>query len=386
MKIAILTPGGVHRSGTERVIPCLLWLIERLVRAGDEVHIFAFGQETTPGSWPLFGATVHNAGSRRSYRTLLSALRDEHRRGRFDMLHAFWAVPSGFVGALASLLLGVPMILTLPGQDIAHLGQGPDRARATLAARLKLRVALWAASAITVPSIAMNRQAAAAGIAAEPVTLGVALDRWPPRGPHRRDEATPIRLLHVASLNAVKDQTTLLGAMIRLRDLGVPFELDIIGCDTLGGTIQRHSAAQGLTTQVRFHDALPHDRLRPWFERADLLVMSSRREAGPIVALEAAIVGVPTVGTAVGHIADYAPDAACAVPVGDAVALADAIVRLSEDESRRMGLARAAQDRALGEDADFTAARFRALYAGAAKPCPREAPATRHRAIAGGVA
>jgi glycosyltransferase involved in cell wall biosynthesis len=386
MKIAIITPGGVDRSGTERVIPCLLWLIERLVRAGDEVHVFTFRQETTPGCWPLLGATVHNAGSWRSYRTLLAMLRDEHRGAPFDMLHAFWAVPSGFVGALASLLLRVPMILTLPGQDITHLGAGPDRPHATLAARLKLRIALWAAIAITTPSIAMSEQAAAAGIAAEPVTLGVALDRWPPRPPRRRHRSSPIRLLHVASLNAVKDQATLLGAMTRLRYLGVPFELDIIGCDTLGGAIQRRSAAQGLAAQVRFHEALPHHRLRPWFEHADLLVMSSRHEGAPIVALEAAVAGVPTVGTAVGHIADFAPDAALAVPVGDDVALADAIVRLSDDENHRLRLARAAQERAVSEDADFTAKRFRALYAAAAKRCPRDAPAAHSHATAGGVA
>ena len=50
---------------------------------------------------------------------------------------------------------------------------------------------------------------------------------------------------------------------------------------------------------------------------AHVSVISSRHEAGPVVALEAAAVGVPTVGTAVGHIAEWAPDAALAVPVGD---------------------------------------------------------------------
>ena len=32
MKIALVVPGGVDRSGTRRVIPIILWLIERLVR------------------------------------------------------------------------------------------------------------------------------------------------------------------------------------------------------------------------------------------------------------------------------------------------------------------------------------------------------------------
>ena len=70
MKIALVLPGGVDRSGTERVIPCLLWLIERLAR-DDDVHVFALGQEERPGEWPLLGARVHNAGARpRRLRTL----------------------------------------------------------------------------------------------------------------------------------------------------------------------------------------------------------------------------------------------------------------------------------------------------------------------------
>jgi glycosyltransferase involved in cell wall biosynthesis len=52
-----------------------------------------------------------------------------------------------------------------------------------------------------------------------------------------------------------------------------------------------------------------------------------------------------------------------AVPVGDSVSMADAIFRLLEDEELRLGIAREAQRRALAEDADYTAQRFRALYA-----------------------
>jgi glycosyltransferase involved in cell wall biosynthesis len=95
---------------------------------------------------------------------------------------------------------------------------------------------------------------------------------------------------------------------------------------------------------------------------------------------------VPTVGTAVGHIADFAPDAALAVPVGDDVALADAIARLSDDEGLRLRLARAAQERAVSEDADFTAMRFRALYAAAVRRTARDAPAPCGQTTAGGVA
>jgi len=80
------------------------------------------------------------------------------------------------------------------------------------------------------------------------------------------------------------------------------------------------------------------------------------------VVLEAAVVGVPTVGTAVGHVGEWAPEAAVAVPVRDPEALAHATAALLDDEDRRLALAREAHQRALACDADWTARRFESLY------------------------
>lgn len=362
MKIAILTPGGVDRSGTERVIPCLLWLIERLVRAGNDVHVFAFTQEPAPGSWPLLGSTVHNAGRRLTMMRALKMLRAEHRRGRFDVLHAFWAIPCGLVGAAAARLLRLPLVITLPGGDVAREPQIGYGGRVHLRNRLKLAIVAAAADAVTVPSEAMRRQAEAARVKALRLPLGVALDRWPRREPLEREPNAPLRLLYVGNLNAVKDPATLLRAAARLKVLGLPFELEIVGYDTRDGADERMALALGLDCQVQFRGFLPHHELRPMFERADLLVVTSVHEAGPIVCLEAAIAGLPTVGTAVGHIADFAPAAAIAVGVGDWAALADAIRHLAENEPERLRLAHAAQVRAVREDADFTCGRFVDLY------------------------
>ena len=63
MKLALVVPGGVDRSGEFRVIPVLLALIERLART-HEVHVFALQQEVRAGRWELAGATIHNIGSR----------------------------------------------------------------------------------------------------------------------------------------------------------------------------------------------------------------------------------------------------------------------------------------------------------------------------------
>jgi glycosyltransferase involved in cell wall biosynthesis len=206
----------------------------------------------------------------------------------------------------------------------------------------------------------MRDLALALGVQATVTPLGVDLVRWPPTPPRPRDVSAPIRLLQVASLNRVKHQPTLLNAIARLRSAGVANELVIIGVDTLDGEIQR--LADRMDLPVRFLVELPHTELRPWFEWAELLVVSSRHEAGQMVTLEAAVAGVPTVGTRVGHTADFAPEAAVAVPVGDAAALAEAIADVAADDKRRLALATAAQAIAVRHDADFTARTFLETY------------------------
>ena len=225
-----------------------------------------------------------------------------------------------------------------------------------------VRFAVAGAKSVNTPSNWMARLATDAGIRAETIALGVALDRWPPAALRERRDSERIRLLQVASLNSVKDQPTLLRAMALLKERSVPFELEVIGFDTLDGEVQRLAGELGLGADVAFPGFVPHDLLRPAFDRADLLVVSSIHEAGPLVILEAAVAGVPTVGTAVGHIADFAPDAAVCVPVGNAAALADAVEQLACDEPRRLRIAAAAQHRAVRLDADHTFREFLRAY------------------------
>lgn len=361
MKVALIVPGGVARSGESRVIPALLWMIERLAAAA-EVHVFALHQEPQPGTWPLLDARVHNAGRRPVLARTLAALLAEHRRGRFDVVHAYWASGAGVAAAVFRALTRTPTAVTLPGGDLCALPEIGYGARLTRAGRLRVRLALAAADRVLVPSRAMQAEAAALGVRAQVVRFGVALDRWPPAAPRRRSPGSPVRLAQVADLNAVKDLDTLLDALARLDRRGVDFRLDQLGLDTLDGAIQRRAAALGLSGRVAFHGHCPREDVRRLVERADLMLVSARHEGVPIAALEAAVAGVPTVGTEVGQIADWAPRAAVAVPVGDAEALAEAIAELAGDEDRRLALAHAARADAIRHDADAFVRGLLALY------------------------
>ena len=364
MRIALVVPGGVDRTGEYRVVPALLALIERLA-ARHEVHVFALRQEAEPAEWMLLGAHVHNVGGRAGVRNqwrAIAAILRVHRAAPFDVVQAIWSGACGLVAVAAGRLAGIPSGVHVAGGELVAFRSIRYGGLMTWRGRLRERFVRRGATVMTAASAPILAQLAARGRSARRVPLGVDLQRWPPRPPQRRDPQAPVRLIHVASLNEVKDQATLLRAAALLAADGVDFHLDIVGEDTLGGRVQALARELRLETRIRFHGFLTQAQLRPVLEAAHVHVVSSLHEAGPLVLLEAAVLGVPTAGTAVGHLAEWAPEAALAVPPGDAVALAIAVRRLVDEEDLRLRLAEEALRRAVSESADHTAALFEALH------------------------
>jgi glycosyltransferase involved in cell wall biosynthesis len=361
MRIAMVVPGGVDRSGEYRVVPAVLALIRRLSAIHD-VHVFALLQENQPGNWDLAGAHIHNIGRHRTRLRAVLALRSAHRESPFDIVHAIWSGPSGLVAVIAARLLEIPSVVHIAGGELAAIPAIGYGGALRWRGRVREASVLRAAQVVTAASEPTLRTLSALGIRAQRVPLGVDLSLWPPRNPVPRAVDEPIRLIHVASLNAVKDQTTLLHALERVQQSGLRFEMEIVGEDTLRGQIQQLAHRLGLSAHVRFHGFLTQAQLRPLVEAAHLMIISSQHETGPLAMLEAAVAGVPTVGTAVGHIAEWAPYAAVSVPVGDASALANAIQNVARNEDLRLQVAREALSHAVHEDADHTAASFQSIY------------------------
>ncbi|GAC1501641.1 MAG: glycosyltransferase family 4 protein [Steroidobacteraceae bacterium] len=367
MKIALVVPGGVDRSGQYRVIPALLALIARLSSL-HEVHVFALAQEARPADWDLAGAHIHNIGDCHTRLRAIRAICVEHRSSAFALVQSIWSGAPGLVAVAAAGILRVPSLVHVAGGELVALAQIGYGGRLGWKGRAREAAVLRAATVVTAASAPMIEMLAKLGIRAARLPLGVDLKVWPPRQPVRRDIDKPARLIHAASLNRVKDQPTLLRALALLADSGLKFEVDVVGEDTLQGEIPAMAGRLGLSARLRFHGFLPHPQLLGLVKAAHLMIVSSRHEAGPLAMLEAGVEGVPTVGTAVGHVAEWAPHAAASVPVGDFAALARAIAEVLGDEDLRLRLARAAFRRATEEDADYTARGFQAIYAGLAPP------------------
>ena len=362
MKLALVTPGGVDESGIERVIPAFLWLIERLARRHD-VHVFALAQEPHPREWTLLGARVRNVGSTGARRLRFQlAFAREHRVAPFDLVHALFG-GSAMHAIPAGMRFGIPVVTHLAGGELVcfpDIGYGD---RCSTRGRLQTRAVAALSSDVSVGTAYMQRLATSLGVSARIIPLGVALDRWPRREPRAREAGRPARLLNVSDVRPVKDHRTLLEAVALLRARGVSFELHLAGSDTTSGTTQRSDAARAVADVTRWHGLLGREALHALMCESDLLLHTSRHEAGPLVVLEAAVAGVPAVGSNVGHVAELAPDGAVAVSPSDPGALADAVAALLDDEPRRVRIAREAQRRAMAIDADFTMASFERQYA-----------------------
>jgi len=264
------------------------------------------------------------------------------------------------LAAIAARRAGVPSLVTFDsGEFVSHpdIDYGLQRSwrgrrQVSLAARLATR--------ITVCSEYMQALARRCGVETELAPFGTAFSITNPVGD--RQSGPPWRLLQVASLNRVKDQRTLLDAITRIVARVRDVHLDLVGEDALGGEMQALANRLGIAAHVTFHGFRPADEIRAFIARAHLFVQSSRHEGAGLAVLEAAADGLPTVGTRVGYVADWTPSASVGVPVGDATALADAVVSLLENPSERDRLAQAARARAAAYHSDRTAARYAQIY------------------------
>ena len=361
LKVALVVPGGVDRSGEYRVIPALVALIGRLARLVD-LRVFALMQEPRPATWTLAGAQIRNIGGRATAARAIAAIHREHRAGAFDVLHSMWAGAPGVVGVAAAKLLRKPCLVHVAGGELVALHDIDYGDCLHWWGRARERFVMRGATRVSAASAPIIEQIARFGVGALRIPLGVDREAWPPAAPRRRDPLAAARLVHVASLNRVKDQPTLLQAMRLLVDGGANIHLDVVGEDTLRGAMQALTARLGLAPFVTFHGFRTQRELRPIMESAHVHIVSSLHEAGPIAMLEAAMLGVPTAGTAVGHVREWMPNAALGATPGDAPGLASAIRALLGDEDLRLRMGHEAQARAVAADADFTAARFLEVY------------------------
>jgi len=297
-----------------------------------------------------------------------------YRRERPDLVHHV-SIKSAVYGGFAAFAAGVPAVVSsLTGMGYALASEGLAARIARLPVNLALRLLLaWPRSVLVVQNEAHRRAllARAPGAASRiAVIRGSGVDTGhftalpEPPGP-------PIVLGFVGRLLADKGVRVLIEAYRSMLARGTPVRLLLAGVpDPDSPTsipeaeIEGWLSLPGLTWRGQVSD------VREVWAEAHIAVLPSFHEGLPKSLLEAAACARPIVATDIPGCREVAiPDVnALVVPVGDAVALADAIERLVRDDALRRRLGAASRsvvepglsDARIGAD---TAALYRRLLA-----------------------
>jgi len=310
-------------------------------------------------------AAIVRAGVRGSHWLTLAGLfaADQVGNGRCDAVLSFWGYP---MGAFAVTLAGVArrpsavMLLGAEAADLPAIGYGHLRAPG---ARRRLFKACSRAGALVAVSRYQLDRMATHGFSradAHVIPIGAEADRFrfEPKPP-----GTPLRILHVANLTAVKDQGTLLRAFALLRGR-LDARLHIVGEDHMGGQVKRRAHALGVASDVEFTGAIPYTDMPAQYQWADMVVSTSLSEGQNLALTEAAMSGVLVVSTPVGHINDLGEAAAVLVKAGDPEDVAARIAAIVADPDGWRRRVEAGRAWAAAHDADWTGNRIGEIIQG----------------------
>ena len=268
----------------------------------------------SPGSFPHFGVAL-GSGIAQNLRAapwklalvpaFLTAFALEARRAArdADLVHAHW-----IQSALAARATGKPYILQIWGTDVVLARRAPALARPLVTG-------------------ARTVLAASSYLAEQAVALGARhVEVVPPPAPSPDHVAEPIEPPHVLFAGRLSEEKGILEFLEATEGM----RRVILG----DGPLRAH-----VPESVGF---VPPSELGPYYERAAIVCVPSRREGYGSTAREAMAHGRPLVATCVGGLADLEGPGVVLVPPCDVVALRGAIRELLDDGERRRELGAAA--------------------------------------------
>ncbi|AFG36148.1 glycosyltransferase family 4 protein [Spirochaeta africana] len=256
------------------------------------------------------------------------AVRRLQKQQRFDVVHAFFGIPCGFVARF----LGVPYIVSLRGSDVP--GYSPRMQRLERLGLRRLSRWVWrGAAAVTVNSAGLGELAAQTLAAEYPVIPnGVDTDLFAPaaasaRRPPAAAPEAGLRLVSTGRLIPRKGYHLLIPAL-RPQD-----SLVLIGDGPERAALQQLAAGK----QVRFLGEQPREVIARELQQADAFVLPSANEGMSNSLLEAMAAGLPVVVTDVGGSRELVDGNGVVLPERSIQALQTALQQLSDMDLAAMG-------------------------------------------------
>ena len=137
----------------------------------------------------------------------------------------------------------------------------------------------------------------------------VVINNWYPPIVQDKKSLNNDYVLAVGRLEKVKGFDLLIQSWINIED-----NLIIIGSGKEYNSLINLISQHNLDTKIQIIDEMSQEDLADYYKNASMLVISSRSEGGPRVALEALYQEIPVISTNVGHMAEILPKELLAEP------------------------------------------------------------------------
>src|ERR1017187_8529432 len=258
------------------------------------------------------------------------------KASRPDVVHLHNPTPTIYAAA-AARMTGVPSIISTRHSLVAPPGRLVEELKYALAAEFcDWVVGICDATtnnlenAHTVPS----RKILRVYNGSAPLTRA-AIEDWPTK--------SGFTLIYVGRLEPVKNHRLLLNAFRAALSSMPGLRLWMVGDGSERTGLETLANELGITAQVTFWGQQLD--VVPFLSAADAFIMSSKSEGLPMSLLQAFSLGLPSIVTDVGGMAEVVrfAQAGLVVPADDSAAMCDAIVRLADDNAEREKLSRNAE-------------------------------------------
>ncbi len=272
------------------------------------------------------------------YQSLEMLDRDED----FDLFHAFFLYPVGYVTGLLAKRCGAPCVTTVVGNDVKKYIFSPEKAAVC-------KSGLENADRI----VALSQDLVDMADALAPITGKARIIYNSVTIPERawaidRENDGPFRLGCAGIFKYAKGLPYLFKALSTLKS---PHDFVL----ELAGQLRPEEALvyqemidrTGIGDSVVRRGAIPHEDIPAWLTTLDAFILPSLTEGCPNILMEALATGVPSIATRTGANEELIEDhvSGLLVPWGDSLALSRSIAELMHDAGLRRSLGAEARKR-----------------------------------------
>ncbi len=359
-RIAIIIPGGIGTGHDNIGVPVLEQQVRMLGKEFDVVvfSLFRVNSDYKAANFQIF--SVPGNGFVFQAWSLFKMFKAQNRKERFDVIHGFWLLPSGFFAVTLGKYFGISSVVSILGGDAISL---PDIHYGQLRRRLPRSLARWTisnAGAVTALTRYLVDNLGRQGIVRRGIHIlpwGISNEQFPY---NPASVKVPYTFLHIANFSAVKDPLTLLEAF-KLISAKVDCRLTMVGEGPLLPELEEWIIKNDLSERVTIQPPVRYEHVAFFYPKAMFLLHTSLSEGQSEVVTEAMSSGVLVCGTKVGLLHDL-PSCCISVAVGDYQALADAVLRLMIDDGKIASMRSKAKEWTHNHNIGWTVSTTASLY------------------------